>query len=45
MVKGKKWVGMGNKQTKHEHFNALPNDKNLDWSKFKAFADDKINVT
>ena len=24
--------------------NLLPNDKILDWSKFKAFADDKINV-
>ena len=27
------------------NFNALPNDKILDWSKLKAFADDKINVT
>ena len=26
-------------------FNSLPNDKILDWSKFKAFADDKMNVT
>ena len=25
--------------------NSLPNDKILNWSKFKAFADDKINVT
>ena len=25
-------------------FNSLPNDKILDWSKFKAFADDKVNV-
>ena len=25
------------------HINSLPNDKNLDWSKFKAFADDKID--
>ena len=25
--------------------NSLPNDKNLDQSKFKAFADDKTNVT
>ena len=25
--------------------NSLPNSKNLDWPKFKAFADDKINVT
>ena len=25
--------------------NSLPNDKILDWSKFKAFADNKINVT
>ena len=24
---------------------SLPNDKFLDWSKLKAFADDKINVT
>ena len=26
-------------------FNSLPNDRILDWSKLKAFADDKINVT
>ena len=26
-------------------FNSLPNDKNLDWSKLKAIADDKINAT
>ena len=26
------------------YFDLLPNDKFLDWSKFKAFADDKINV-
>ena len=25
--------------------NSFPNDKILDWSKLKAFADDKINVT
>ena len=25
--------------------NSLPNDKILDWSKFKVFANDKINVT
>ena len=25
--------------------NSLPNDKILDFSKFNAFADDKINVT
>ena len=25
-------------------FNTLPNDKILDWSKLKAFADDKINA-
>ena len=24
--------------------NSLPNDKFLDWSKFKAFADDKLNL-
>ena len=27
-----------------EWFNSLPNDKILDWSKFKALADDKIKV-
>ena len=26
-------------------FNSLPFDKILDWSKFKAYADNKINVT
>ena len=26
-------------------FNTLPNDKILDWSKLKAFADNKMNVT
>ena len=26
-------------------YNSLPNDKNLDLTKLKAFADDKINVT
>ena len=26
-------------------FNPLPNDKILAWSKLKAFADDKINMT
>ena len=25
-------------------FNSLPNGKILDWSKFKAFADDKLRV-
>ena len=25
--------------------NSLPNNKILDWSKFKTFADDAINVT
>ena len=25
--------------------NSLPNDKTFDWSKLKAFADNKINVT
>ena len=25
-------------------FNSLPSDKILDWSKLKAFADDKLNV-
>ena len=27
------------------HFNSLPHKKTLDWSKPKAFAADKINVT
>ena len=27
------------------HINSLPNNKCLDWSKLKAFTDDKINVT
>ena len=27
-----------------QSFNSLPNDKFLDWSKLKAFADDKMNV-
>ena len=31
--------------TNSRGINALPNDKILDWSKLKAFADDKINVT
>ena len=26
-------------------FNSIPNDKFFDWSKFKALADDKVNVT
>ena len=26
------------------YFNPLPNDKILDWSKLKAFADDKMNL-
>ena len=26
------------------HFNPLPDDKILDWSKLKAYADDKIKV-
>ena len=30
--------------TKISTFNYLPNNKILDWSKLKAFADDKINV-
>ena len=28
-----------------DNFNSLPNERILDWSKLKAFADDKINVT
>ena len=33
------------KITKSKFFNSLPNDKILDSSKSKAFADDKINMT
>ena len=29
----------------NELFTTLPNDKISDWSKLKAFADNKINVT
>ena len=29
----------------HLFLNSLPNDNFLDWSKLKAFADDKTNVT
>ena len=28
-----------------DKFNPLPNDKILDWSKFKAFADNKMNAS
>ena len=34
-----KGVSFGNKSK------ALPNDKILEWSKLKAYADDKINLT
>ena len=27
------------------NFNSLPNNKFLDWSKLKAFADEKFNIT
>ena len=30
-------------QTQKPSINSLPNDKFLDWSKLKAFADDKLN--
>ena len=30
---------------KYCSFNLLPNDKIVDWSKLKAFADDTVNVT
>ena len=30
---------------RHGYFNSLPNDKILDWSKLKGFADHKINVS
>ena len=32
-------------QTNEALFHSLPNNKILDWSKLKAFADDKICVT
>ena len=32
-------------QSELSALNSLPNDKILEWSKLKAFADDKINVT
>ena len=31
-------------QYSQRFFNSLPNDKFLDWSKLKAFSDNKINV-
>ena len=30
-------------QSREPFVNSLPNDKILDWSKFKAFADDKVS--
>ena len=30
--------------TRIEGINSLPNNNFLDWTKFKAFADDKLNV-
>ena len=39
-------VGKGEiAHSKIELYSSLPNNKILDWSKFKAFADDKINLT
>ena len=32
-------------QRRDPELNPLPNDKFSDWSKLKAFADDKINVS
>ena len=34
----------GSKKNSLKVVNCLPNDKNLDWSKLRAFADHKINV-
>ena len=34
-----------NRTTEIKSLNSFPKDKILDWSKFKAFADDEINVT
>ena len=42
--KGLNFNGIRQKQSRYA-FNTLLNDKILDWSKFKAFADEKINVT
>ena len=39
------WLYKLNFRTLTNHLNSLPNDKILDWSEFKVFADDKINVT
>ena len=39
------WCGKGLKGNIGLSLKSLPNDKILDQSKFKAFADDKINVT
>ena len=36
---------MMKKFLKKKLFNSLPNDKFLDWSKLKAFADNKIKVS
>ena len=41
----KKKSGNGCDITKHTLFNPLPNNNFLDWSKLKAFADDKLKVT
>ena len=37
-------MGFCGKGINNHLFNALPNDKFLDWSKLKELADDKINV-
>ena len=34
-----------NNPPRKKPFNSLPNDKFSDWSKLKAFADDKLNLT
>ena len=49
--KGKKehifnFLKLHNKPLPHKsNFNSLPNDKTLDWSELKAFADPKLNLT
>ena len=38
-------LGSLNVRIVKQRFNSLPNNKIFDWSKLKAFADNKINAT
>ena len=40
-----KFAKLGQRSISHLMFNSIQNNEILDWSKFKAFADDKINAT